>query len=61
MDVYCMYVCMYVCVCEFVYKINVYKTQQQVDRKELLHEHGVSLRGDENGRPLDRHSGCSIL
>ena len=54
-------VCMYICVCEFEYKINVYKTQQQVDRKELLTGYRVSLRGDENVQPLDRHNGYSIL
>lgn len=48
-------------VCEFVYKIKVAKTQQQVDRKELLNGYGVSFRGDENVMPLDRYSGCSIL
>ena len=54
-------VCMYIYVCEFEYKINVYKTQQQVDRKELLTGYRVSLRGDENVQPLDRHKGYSIL
>lgn len=52
---------MYVCVYEFVYKIKVAKTQQQVDRKELFNGYGVSFRGDESVLPLDRYSGCLIL